>query len=1165
MVERKSSSFRHLLHGTSLADDLVALSDDARQELEQFRRSHETVVLTIFFSDLVGSTKLQTELGNLRSAELVQRHYHLMRHVLTEFDGREIKTVGDSMLIVFAAPSEAVKFALYAQRAMRRERQAAAGTPIMRAGVHQGQVVLEIDRGGSDLVDVYGLQVSTAARIMDLAQGDQILLSRAVFDDARAILGPDDFPEFAALAWRNHGPYRFKGVEESHEVCEVGEEGWALLAPPASSGKGWPADVAAEELGWRPASGVVVPESNWLLSEKLGQGAFGEVWKAYNLSDKSFQVFKFCFKRDRLPALKREARLLKRLRRYAHPNIVEVYDVTEGERPPHYLEMEYVDGPALHDWLAEQPPLNERLDLVAQIAEALDTVHAAGIFHRDIKPANILLTRREDGALQAKLSDFGLGAAEDPEFLKSISASSGDGVVGTWDYIAPEIRHGERATAQSDIYGLGLTLYQIAVGDLDRPLTGDWETQLSSDVLRDDIRRCVSQEPTQRWPRAAELAQALRSHDQRQHALALEHQREEDRSRARRFRKAAMVASLAAAVLCGISGFAAFQWREATRQRDRAVAQKRLALAAISQLTHDVPLRLRSIPGALPVAREILEENMNLLDRILELEPDTHYARRERAVNLVSIGDRWLLLGDTQRALTAFQESLQITRELSEAHPEITPYRRDVALAWDRLGDTHIALGQSPEALDAYNRSMGITQELARQAPEDHQARRDMWLALDKLGRIRLQLGRTGEAAQAFAEALAIAQALSDEDPENTIARQDLAICYDRMGDLHMQQGRHEAALQAFEKSMQLARQEATSQSEDPEKLRGLSIGYDKLGSVYLKVGRVDEASQAYQQSLDIAQRLAAKEPENMQLQRDVSVGLDRLGDLCLERGKAAEALARYEAAMAVARRIAGNDASSAAAQHDLSAGLAKVGDTYLRLERVEEAEAAYRQALEIALRLSDADPRNVGVLRSVSVTHCKVGGVQLLQGEAEEAAKSFDAAIAVAARLAAADSESVQSQRDLAVCYHRAMLGYQQSGKLDRWRDASQRTVEGFARVHEATAGEPASERDLMNALRHACDGLFAFSDATPSDISTALSRARQLVKLSSEGDAGHLQILAKYEFLSGDVAGAVRTLETALATLPVNPETATERAELERELEEFRQTLSSLQQSNG
>ncbi len=192
---------------------------------------------------------------------------------------------------------------------------------------------------------------------------------------------------------------------------------------------------------------------------------------------------------------------------------------------------------------------------------------------------------------------------------------------------------------------------------------------------------------------------------------------------------------------------------------------------------------------------------------------------------------------------------------------------------------------------------------------------------------------------------------------------------------------------------------------------------------------------------------MAAKEPENMQLQRDVSVGLDRLGDICLRAGRAPEALERFEAGMVIARQIAAKDAASAAAQHDLSAGLAKLGNTYLALERAADAEAAYRDGLDIARRLAAADPLNTEVQRSVSVMQCKVGGAQLLQGKMDEATQAFDAAIAVASRLAESDPGSVQAQRDLAVCYHRAMLGFQQSGNLERRREASQHAVAGFER----------------------------------------------------------------------------------------------------------------------
>ena len=540
------------------------LTAESRAQMERFRAAHETKVLTILISDLEGSTASQHRLGNVRAAELVAVYRSVFRRALQDVEGQEVETAGDSFLIVFAAPSEAAKYALRVQAAMREARRRDGDLAIARIGIHQGQVVVERHEDGPKALDIYGLQVSAAARIADLARGGQILLSRAVFDDARAILRAEQLAGLGAIGWRNHGPYRFKGVPDLYEVCEVGEEGWAALAPPPAGAKGWPADHAEEELGWRPAVGVAVAGTNWVLQQRLGatdegpsprgrahEGRFGEVWKAWNPADRSCQVFKFCFRREHLVALKRESRLLKRLRTYRHPNLVDVYDVTEGDRPPHYLEMEYVEGPSLREWLAGGPPLEQRLEVVAQVADALDTVHAAGIYHRDIKPSNILLTYREDGRIQAKLTDFGLGAAQDPEILHSLESTRLEAVVGTWDYIAPELRKGGAASAQTDLYSLGVALYQVAVGDLCRPL-GDWEADVDSDVLREDIRRCIATDPARRWTRAADLARALRSHDERTQRLALERAEQARRRRARRIRRA-----LAAAGVLALAALAA--------------------------------------------------------------------------------------------------------------------------------------------------------------------------------------------------------------------------------------------------------------------------------------------------------------------------------------------------------------------------------------------------------------------------------------------------------------------------------------------------------------------------------------------------------------------------------------------------------------------------------
>ena len=583
--------------------DELGLTAASRRQMEQYRAAHATQVLTILLSDLEGSTSRQSALGNVRAAALVMAHRAIFRQELHDANGQEVETAGDSFLVVFAAPSEAVRFALRLQAAMRRARRDEGELPRVRMGIHQGQVVVEHHADGAKPMDIYGLQVSTAARITDLAEGGQILCTRAVFDDARAILGAEDFAGLADVSWRNHGSYRFRGVLDSYEVCEVGEAEHAPLHPPAGGAKGWPAEQHAEELGWRPAVGVVVPDTSWELVERLGRqgtsrgsdpvtagsetsrigtprfrGQFGEVWKAWNPGAKAYQAFKFCFRHDRLPALKREARLLRRLRKYRHPNLVDVYDVTERDRPPHYLEMEYVPGPSLGEWVATGPALAERLEVIAQIADALAVVHAAGIYHRDIKPSNILLTHREDGALQAKLADFGLGAAEDKELLHSLAMSRAPGVAGTWDYIAPEVRAGQAASAQSDLYSLGLTLYQLAAGDLELPLLADWEGRIDSEVLRADIRRCVAGDPAGRWRSAEELARALRGHDERLRSRQLEREREEQRRRARRLRVLARAVGLVALVVIGLGSFATYQWREARQQRDRAERNRRQAL-----------------------------------------------------------------------------------------------------------------------------------------------------------------------------------------------------------------------------------------------------------------------------------------------------------------------------------------------------------------------------------------------------------------------------------------------------------------------------------------------------------------------------------------------------------------------------------------------------------
>ena len=499
----------------------------------------------IMFTDMVGSTQLKQDLGDREALALIQRHHALVRETLRSFrDGQEISTAGDSFFLVFGNPSDAVRFALRLQAGLRVLVQE-TGRPLFdRIGIHVGEVFVEAGEGSLKPKDLHGIQVDTCSRLMSLAKANQILMTHFVFDNARQVLRGSDVESLTELTWLNHGPYLLKGVQEPLEICEVTVAGAGPFTPPTSSEKAQRHVTTEAEpvLGWRPALEQVVPGTQWILEEKLGEGGFGEVWLGRHDTMKDRRVFKFCFRADRVRSLKREVTLFRLLKERVgeHLNIVGLREVFFDE-PPYYIEMDYVAGKDIKAWSAEQGgvgkvPLPTRLEIVAQVAKALQAAHSAGVIHRDVKPGNILIENlkslpdRQTGEIRnpkllAKLTDFGIGQVLSQEYLagvtragftQTVASPGSSSQTGTHLYMAPELLAGSAASPQSDIYSLGVVLYQLLLGDLHRPLTTDWLREIEDSLLRDDLARCFAGQPKERFENAGELAKNLRALPQRQ-------------------------------------------------------------------------------------------------------------------------------------------------------------------------------------------------------------------------------------------------------------------------------------------------------------------------------------------------------------------------------------------------------------------------------------------------------------------------------------------------------------------------------------------------------------------------------------------------------------------------------------------------------------------------
>src|SRR5215212_3620233 len=224
--------------------------------------------------------------------------------------------------------------------------------------------------------------------------------------------------------------------------------------------------------------GTLINE-RYRLEEKIGSGGMSSVYRAFDPMLERWVAIKLMHSAishdpDQLERFRREARTVAQLN---HPHVVTVIDAGEDDGAP-YIVFEYVEGETLKDRIRRlgRLPVSEAVAYAIEIGRALESAHAHRRVHRDVKPQNVLI----DPEGRAKVTDFGIARSLEAEGLTATGR-----VLGTTDYVAPEQALGEDTTAQSDVYSLGICLFEMLTGDV--PFKAETQVAVAMKHVKDPL------------------------------------------------------------------------------------------------------------------------------------------------------------------------------------------------------------------------------------------------------------------------------------------------------------------------------------------------------------------------------------------------------------------------------------------------------------------------------------------------------------------------------------------------------------------------------------------------------------------------------------------------------------------------------------------------------
>ncbi len=714
-----------------------------------------------------------------------------------------------------------------------------------------------------------------------------------------------------------------------------------------------------------------------------------------------------------------------------HPNIAGLLDGGTTSDGLPFFAMEYVEGQPISDYCeSRQLETTARLQLFRKVCSAVQYAHQNLIIHRDIKPANVLVT--SDGT--PKLLDFGIAKLLNPELGSHALAPTMLGMhLMTPEYASPEQVRGEPVTTSTDVYSLGVLLYELLTGQppyrlnsrapaevarvvcesvpikpstvvttiryvpsADDAVTeahgnaaaGPRRTTASANVDTERLRRrlagdldtivlkALSKEPPRRYLSVDQFSEDIHRHLRRLPVIARKDTFGYRTSKFVQRNRAAVVAG-ALTVVTLVAGVIGTAWQAQVARAERRRAEERfdqvrsLANSALFEI-HDA---IRDLPGSTPARQTLVKTGLTYLDGLARDAGDRPDLMSELASAYVKVGDvqgRPLNpnLGDSAGALASYRKAISIYEALQPPLRDDQTIKRGLATAYMRLSEILGRTGETAEALSIARKSQALLQQVAESS------------------------STLEPAAQAD-------------------FRRELVASHSRVGDLLSASGDTKGALEQHRLALALMEPLAAAAPTEVANLRQLGVAYQKLSNAlgnpnYPNVGDYQGALVHIQKSAKVFRDAIAAHPTNALFRRLLAVANSNTADVLQALKRPEDALASQRMALAEFQALAAADPSNAAASNDVAISQSKVAEMLDASGHSQEAVREFERALATHQSLSANDPQNDSLKLEVASDYNRLATVQAKLND-RASIGNHDRAVAMARALGDANPANVE------------------------------------------------------------------------------------------------------------------------------------------------------------